>query len=137
MGCNFYTVTGKHIGKRSAAGLYCWDCHVTLCIGGEKNVHTSDSRWHKRCPKCHKKPESESLHGGAVGRELGFNKEPFAPKKGVASCSSFSWDVDPDSIKRLRIIEDEYGRRYTAKEFQELLSECPIRRTDHIGMDFS
>ena len=53
MGTNFYwIVTGTaavpsdvkvpieedspevHIGKRSAAGPYCWDCGVTLCEGG-------------------------------------------------------------------------------------------------------
>ena len=27
MGCNFYCDSGIHIGKRNAAGLYCWTCH--------------------------------------------------------------------------------------------------------------
>lgn len=30
-----------HIGKRSAAGMYCWSCRVTLHKHGEKYVHTS------------------------------------------------------------------------------------------------
>jgi len=29
----------KHIGKRSAAGRYCFDCGVSLCVDGEDNVH--------------------------------------------------------------------------------------------------
>ena len=39
MGTNFYIIDkdqeyseGRHIGKRSAAGWYCWDCGTTLCI---------------------------------------------------------------------------------------------------------
>ena len=42
MGTNFYlgkyvyeTKYENHIGKRSAAGLYCWDCDETLIIGGK------------------------------------------------------------------------------------------------------
>ena len=41
MGTNYYLKGHRgddnpkyHIGKRSAAGLYCWDCHITLCKGG-------------------------------------------------------------------------------------------------------
>lgn len=28
-----------HIGKRSAAGTYCWDCGTTLCLDGARYVH--------------------------------------------------------------------------------------------------
>lgn len=38
MGTNFY-FNGQHVGKRSAAGWYCWDCHKTLCADGEEFVH--------------------------------------------------------------------------------------------------
>lgn len=46
MGTNFYLKGHRgdddpkyHIGKRSAAGLYCWDCRITLCKGGESAIH--------------------------------------------------------------------------------------------------
>lgn len=32
-----------HIGKRSAAGLYCWDCGKTLCKDGESGIHFDKS----------------------------------------------------------------------------------------------
>ena len=40
-----------HIGKRSAAGMYCWDCDDTLCPGGKSQVHAggrNDPPWPKR-----------------------------------------------------------------------------------------
>ena len=105
MGTNFY-VRGyrhddgpmTHIGKRSAAGLYCWDCGVTLCKGGESQVHMGrwedqDERWYKKCPKCGKSPLKESFETSSSGRELGFNKTQPTKKTGVQSCSSFSWCV--------------------------------------------
>ena len=42
MGTNFYTTKGVHIGKRSAAGMYCWHCRTTLCEQGEEGVDTAE-----------------------------------------------------------------------------------------------
>jgi hypothetical protein len=137
MGCNFYTLKGKHIGKRSAAGYYCWECKITLCKDGEKRIHRSDSRWYKACPKCHKKPITETITQGAVGRELGFNKTPFAPRTGVTTCSSFSWAMEKTNIAKVRFVLDEYGKRFTLKEFDAILSECPVQYFHHIGQEFS
>ena len=44
MGTNFYywnlqQEENKHIGKRSAAGMYCFDCNVSLCKEGAEHVH--------------------------------------------------------------------------------------------------
>jgi len=151
MGCNFYTLRGKHIGKRSAAGLYCWDCGVPLNREGESGVHKShaDNCTHKgllsnycclslkKCPKCGNKPKKEDFSNSAVGRELGFNKEPFAKKTGVASCSSFSWAMRPTRAKKLLFVKDEYGRKYSGKTFiEEILAECPIQFYDLIGQEF-
>ena len=106
MGCNFYVRGYKrdddpetHIGKRSAAGLYCWDCKLTLCIGGEAKIHEGNSRWHKKCPKCGKEPIKEGFENSAGGRELGFNTAKPAPKTGAASCSSFSWAMKPELLE--------------------------------------
>jgi hypothetical protein len=132
MGTNFYIARAKvkdhftdeerigqkHIGKRSAAGWYCWDCKVTLCARGEEFVHNGvrnmaeadriraafpkhkidDRGWLLACPKCGKeRPDGkDNLIRGAAARELGFDKSPFAPRTGVDTCSSFSWAIDPE-----------------------------------------
>ena len=138
MGTNFYTHKYEspkraHIGKRSAAGLYCWDCGVTLCRG---RVHYDNERYDV-CPKCGKAPVKEA-DGGMAFRELGFNKSTPRKKEGVASCSSFSWAVQPDEWRGLcRFVYDEYGRRLTKKEFLQVLEECPLQFFDCIGVDFS
>jgi len=152
MGCNFYTLNGKHIGKRSAAGLYCWDCGEPLNREGVEGVHKghADDCKHKvrlsndcclrlkKCPKCGKEPEKENLSDSSMGRELGFNKQPFAAKTGVASCSSFRWAMKPEKIKRLLFVKDEYGRKYSGKTFrEEILAECPIQYYNLIGEKFS
>ena len=137
MGCNFYTLTRKHIGKRSAAGLYCWDCKVTLCKEGTEKVHYSTHEWYDKCPQCGKQPQKETLENGAAGRELGFNKSKSKAKTGVASCASFSWAVTLDKLGRLKYLKDEYGRRYSINEFKDVLEECPIHYHDMIGRDFS
>jgi hypothetical protein len=139
MGTNFY-VDSAHIGKRSAAGWWCWDCGLTLCKNGLSRVHFDESKWHKACPSCGKKPTKESIGEGAVGRELGFNKEPFAPKSGVSSCSSFTWAMNPSHLRQelaRKRIKDEYGTWFSRKEFAALLTECPIQYYEMIGHEFS
>jgi len=157
MGTNFYfgkEETGVHIGKRSAAGLYCWDCGVSLCnqskdpwsekyLYGHDAVHYSGSEkgWLNRCPICGKKPTAEPLKNSTGGRELGFNKIKPQRKTGVASCSSFTWAISPkrfvDLMNSKAPLKDEYGAFYTRKDFQAVLSECPIKFYKNVGIDFS
>lgn len=162
MGTNFYDAIkspvgvvseGRHIGKRSAAGLYCWNCKLTLCRGGKEAVHTGGSRfirlfdsnwaaerakgWYDACPGCGQREVSESLEESSAGRELGFNKSSPRSKDGVASCSSFCWAVPPGAIEGIGEIVDEYGRLFSLAEFIQVLEECPIQYTDLIGRDFS
>ena len=137
MGCNFYTLKNTHIGKRSAAGLYCWDCDLTLCYGGKNNVHGGYNQWYRKCPECGKLPEKETLENSSAGRELGFNKNPFKKKVGVQSCSSFTWAINKAKLNRIKYIKDEYGRKYTIAEFFEMLDECPIQFKNMIGKEFS
>ena len=138
MGTNFYTLKGKHLGKRSAAGPYCWDCQRTLCKEGNSKVHY-DNQWFDSCPKCGKKPIKESLTQSTGGRELGFNKSKPKLKTGVSSCSSFSWALLPSKFwgSKIANVKDEYGRRFTRKQFGDILQECPIQTTDFIGREFS
>lgn len=151
----------RHIGKRSAAGKYCWDCGVTLCKAGADHVHESPAcgisnirlyieeskkLWYERCPKCGRAEAKEELDTSAAGRELGFNENTPKKKMGVRGCASFTWDMPPDEFFKAdmseaaaigkRPIEDEYGRGYSLEEFKQVLEECPIQFTDSIGCNF-
>jgi hypothetical protein len=149
MGTNFYlpantlgNETKLHIGKRSAAGLYCWDCKLTLCKQGKSGIHESKSEWHKVCPKCGQEPVMEALSESTVGRELGFNTSTPQQKQGVRSCSSFTWALDPEYLVKNyqphKTIEDEYDRVYTLTEFfAQVLQECPVHFKSSIGVEFS
>lgn len=127
-----------HIGKRSAAGSYCWDCDATLCPGGMNHVHSARYKnWFDACPICGLEPVEETLTESTAGRELGFNDSKPGRKKGVASCSSFTWALSKEDFERnshLKII-DEYDREIW--NFYEILLECPIQFFDLIGKEFS
>ncbi len=134
MGTNFYKLNGMHIGKRSAAGHYCWDCHITLCKEGKEGIHHTESEWYDACPICRKKPDKNGAN--AAYKELGFSKVN-GKQKGVSSCCSFTWAIYPEQVTRVRKIKDEYGRSYTKEEFKKELEFCPIQYFDLIGEDFS
>ncbi len=120
-----------HIGKRSAAGSYCYDC------GSVFHQHTSelhsgrDSDFFKYLDSCHgcgKRREERTVFPSSAGIELGFNKAEEVKKEGIGSCSSFTWTLMKHKWElqklaskknRKKIVEDEYGRKYTAKEFLE------------------
>ena len=143
MGTNFYTLKGRHIGKRSAAGPYCWDCGRTLCLQGDKYVHYtraengSPIEWVQNCPRCNKRYEHPlDFYDGAAGRELGFNKKPFERKTGIQSCSSFSWAMREFAAFKLKYVVDEYKRKFTIGQFKDMLTECPIQFHEYIGLEF-
>ncbi len=120
----------RHIGKRSSAGPYCWDCGKTLCKGGEGSIHTGSlssygSGWWKICPSC--------------------GKEPSKNSNSISNCCSFTWAENPEKfffkskvyVKEDKLIVDEYDREFTCQEFIDMLdSECPIRFTELIGREF-
>lgn len=163
MGTNFYwkkwNGTGRvHIGKRSAAGLYCYDCGVTLCLQGEAGVHRGGgfseeehrAKWHPACPMCGAtKAEFDGLTEGPAAVELGFAEPSRRPQHGVRGAASFTWAMHPDAfddlckrslwrVRRARPIVDEYERRYTVAGFRTMLEyNCPIRYTDSVGTGFS
>lgn len=144
MGTNFYILGHKdndtpeyHIGKRSAAGLYCWNCNKTLCKDGILGIHTGKSEWYDACPDCGAKPIKETLENSAAGIELGFakNLQPFAA---VTSVCSFTWAMKPSNILgKIVIIEDEYGIHYSMEGFLKMLKTiCPIEYYSSIGQEF-
>jgi len=161
MGTNFYKGNGKHIGKRSAAGSYCWSCNMTLREGGEDLVHQSSRHfakngfgftdsdinkgWHKSCPVCGEKRTNDT---NAALIELGFeepNNDNSKKRTGVQSCSSFNYARSQAELSKYlkrvwnkKVIKDEYGRKFTGKEFDEMIrNNCPIKITKHIGVEFS
>jgi|GEM_PF-2257781 len=130
-----------HIGKRSAAGAYCWDCKRTLCAGGESRVHHGDPML-EACPGCGKRPDKRGW-ATTGGVELGFAKPEDVVRKGVGSCSSFGWAQDPVKVRKIcldhrnvAVVVDEYDRDYTGAEFLKLLEWCPIQNM-YIGERFS
>ena len=167
MGTNYY-IRGKdveevHVGKRSAAGLYCWDCNMTLCIEGPGRIHQGCKKWVSNekkcdgthhgscdgghwfdsCPSCGKNRVEEDLDSSSAGRELGFNKSPYKRKTGVATCSSFTWAGRKIDLLKMandtgleKPIFDEYDRAMTVEEFLALLTECPIQ-SHLLGLEFS
>jgi hypothetical protein len=125
MGTNFYLIERDavpcvddprvHVGKRSGAGLYCWDCDEML---GERDD----------CPQC-----SATAAMGSDRRE------------GVSKACSFTWGMSPRKVRKLclagwhrNIIVDEHGEKFTGAAFLELLDEiCPIQITSAVGTRFS
>lgn len=146
MGTNFYWLaTGKHIGKRSAAGWYCWDCEVTLLDAGIDAIHKGYGEFYDKCPVCETPRTKPRSIPQSAALELGFTERNDRRPVGVNSASSFSWGQAPDRAiiscleagDRL-VIEDEYGYRMTGREFLDMLeNQCPIRFYQNIGKEFS
>lgn len=130
-----------HLGKRSAAGLYCWDCRLPLVAYGDvSRVHTDGER-RATCIQCGQS-EAKNAHNAALV-ELGFAKPPMSALTGVQGASSFSWAQDPAPVLGLCkkrplavLIVDEYDHDYTGASFLEMLEACPIRFFHSIGRWF-
>lgn len=114
-----------HIGKRCAAGVYCWDCGVSL-------VH--DEQVLDQCPSCQKERPDFSWDS-AMGVELGFSDINNVNTSGVGTCFKFIFTnkeyhmskIKENASKDKKIIVDEYGREYTAAEFLKMLKLCPLQ----------
>jgi hypothetical protein len=144
MGTNFYWKDSKqtdgiqdHIGKRSAAGYYCWDCGTTLLQSGDRNIHYSEyeKNWLKFCPSCFAEIEKETITESSAGTELGFNKITGG-KKGIKTCCSFTWTLMKhlwkiqnlcDNVNKEKVIINEYGDEFSAEEFLQMLKGCPVQ----------
>jgi len=152
MGTNFYWIKKTsedrdniqdHIGKRSAAGRYCWDCGTTLCVHyGTHDVHSGNGKWSDVCPACGK-PYNRKTHSYSSAMvELGFQRAAREKPTGVSSCSSFTWTLMKHywRLKKMRgltrpVVEDEYGATYTADDFLDMVESCPI--WDQVPTEFS
>lgn len=137
-----------HIGKRGAAGFFCYDCKTTLRKGGPNLIHMGrgcNNEWYDACPKCGKKYAPHKGICTAAAIELGFSPPRIEPPKGVHSTCSFAWAQDPEGVKKIcagrpneQLITDEYGRMSTCLEFIKMLEvNCMIQFHHLIGQGFS
>lgn len=148
-----------HIGKRSAAGSYCWDCGIPL-VKTPRTPYMGDSgRWTSSnihggrednrlssCPDCGAEQGSTRLTdaGSPAGIELGFARPLATRPRGVAGASSFSWTQEPARVlldclrwPNESLVIDEYGRIYTGEEFLKMIFLVPLWFTESIGGVFS
>jgi hypothetical protein len=124
------------IGKRSAAGPYCWRCKRTLHRGGEESVHKGRGAdlFYTACPSCGDEMPKLGVRepGNGIGVELGF-----APPRqsrlsiGVRPVSSFTFHLPKalveDRVARGESVIDEYGRTQSGPQFLEMVDfNCPI-----------
>lgn len=156
-----------HIGKRSAAGLFCFDCGISLGIGGNRHVHNcartlpqylqnlhkdmieQGKEQYDRCPMCGKEYVKEDFGASTAGIELGFNQNQTEKRTGVRSASSFTFAMGLYALMgRLdeegffgddKCIVDEYGREFSIAEFMDILNAIPrsLWFTESLGMVFS
>jgi len=132
MSTNFYRLkTGDHIGKRSGAGQYCWDCNSTLNQGGIKQVHIRADSF-ESCPFCGKFPAIDIIEAYKTRRP-----------KGVYYACSFIWAVLPYDIINLcntkltsSVIKDEYNAKYTGKEWLDMYNYSCAMNFMNIGEIF-
>lgn len=130
----FENLPTAHIGKRSGAGLYCFDCDLTLSKNGKERLHDSPNLGrYDACLGCGAAPDRNAT--------ILTDMRP----SGVARTCSFSWAQDPEIIGPLimqyplePLVRDEYGGIWTGQGFLDMLaSSCPIQYTDSIGLEFS
>lgn len=118
MGTNYYFKDGDdiiHIGKRSAAGLFCVECMVALHPIGNHRVHITDE-WLNECPVC--------------GRSADL----------VEFTTSFTWAIPLVDFMKYRKrgykIFNEYNREI--EDFGgDVTGGCMIHFWDVIGKEFS
>lgn len=140
MGTNFYfELEGQqvHLGKRSAAGLYCWDCDVTLCAEGVEGVHSSPAHWHRACPRCGATPALMPVNVVDLFAQA-------ARPSGCSTTASFTWAVQPQmftalfrTLPALPCVRDEYGVAYTPAAFLEMLQTFCALTFVQLGQEWS
>jgi hypothetical protein len=136
---------GAHIGKRSAAGHFCWDCGVVLNTAGNVGIHSGNGTPLDACPKCNKSYVPEKFGKGASGVELGFAKPRDERPTGIASTASWTWAQPAEEVRArceasmdVVILRDEYGRDMTGREFLTMLrANIGIEYSHSIGREFS
>lgn len=138
MGMNIYTMDGKHIGKRSADGVWCWTCKTRVDSDIEDGVFT--------CSICGAYVVTEDLVFNPAFRELGLDKYKSKKHVGVDGASSFCWCVGSNglgetiaevkvSLRKRKKVKTEYGDVWNIKQFWDMFKD--VIRERSIEGDFS
>lgn len=122
MGTNFYTLNGKHIGKRYSAGIWCWDCKRQVSCDRRKQ------KW--ICTKCGKHSTTKNLSFNLV--YLGLLAKTI-PKyhHTIDGASGFIWcigefglgntrDEVKQKLKRLKFVRTGYKEKWPIKKFNKM-----------------
>jgi hypothetical protein len=132
----------SHIGKRSAAGLYCYSCNAWFHDPANCDERPKDER--TSCKYCG--AQAKSGMNRATSVELGFAKpEPLRPESGVEGTCAFLWANWPDEVyhiarqapAEMQLVVDEYGKTMTGKEFVNMLRASVSISKLSIGHIFS
>lgn len=137
-----YNWRDKHIGKRSAAGIWCWDCKVPMYdesvqvpLAGITIPKQLDA-----CPNCGKKYVEKKSKFNPAMRELGFDKSKPKKRVGINGASSFTWCIDEyyglgktvkeikEKLSKIKYVITEYDEKWTIKEFNAMFLEVIEQR---------
>ena len=103
-----------HIGKRSAAGRYCFNCGTTLCRYGSQYVH-HDAPWYDVCPIC----------GSSGYNSISFTWTFLNQKWIIERMAN-----NPQFSEKL--IKNEYEDEFTVKEFlDEIATPLQFQSADY------
>ena len=111
---------GEHIGKRWAAGIWCWDCEI------EAERDFIGKFWF--CQKCGQRCSERTLLFNPAFRELRFDKSKEIKHIGVDGASGFIWHAKnkSDAMNKLKGIEKvktEYREYWSIKRFQRMFND--------------
>lgn len=154
MGMNIYTLAGVHVGKRSADGIWCWDCRVRPI---DTITNTSFEVYYRnlrdmldksknpiwKCPKC---GATEIGKYNPVYVELGFDKPIPIKHSGLDGASRFTWQMGEyglgksiDEVRkrlgRYKYLVDEYGRKMNIDTFWDMFKNIIVE--DYSDREFS
>jgi len=127
-----------HLGKRSAAGRYCYDCQQTLAYretdsgwkwADNKVIHTMSTNHSEKCLRCEK----------VLDYEVSQRKKSEGIREGVMLVSSFTIrlrfhelinfynSVKNTVVEDFLLVEVEGCAELTLQGFIDELAECPVQ----------
>lgn len=137
MGTNLYILDehaphrrGRHVGKRYAKGVWCWDCKKLAST----IPHPKLQQW--VCFYCGAKKTADANTFNPAMREMGLDLTAPVIRTGIDGAMGFVWalgdnGIEAKSVKAAKeIVEatttflNEYGDKLTLKDIHDILSEC-------------
>lgn len=116
-----------HIGKRNAAGYYCYDCGTTLNKGGTTEIYlgnTGPDSSMPICPVCHAKYDIKKKT--SVQGACSFTWTVMAHLELIKALAKPSVATAVQLLNNTKLIANDYGECFTAKEMLEKVKNDPI-----------